>query len=108
MMTAITSFNPHRTPVVVTLKGRQVPGALLILVASMVEIEEAYLRLHAGDSFRIRDIFHPAIWCKLSRTERQFAGLCLSWLVENGHLPSLKKLRARRSNSLLYRFKSTH
>lgn len=103
----INSIEAIGSQAFINIKGRQVSTALITLVAEMVEIERPYLLLHAGDALAIDDIFHPMIWRTLTLSERRSAGLCLSWLVDQGLAP-LVKLPKRRGNTLLYRPQFTH
>lgn len=101
-MNAKTLNLSRSTDTHVILKGRKVSIPLFDFVCLIVDDALPALRTEPDFPRTIRELFHPKIWGQLSVAERRKAGLCLSWLVDQGHV-RLVKQQAKRGNSLTYK-----
>lgn len=89
-------------------KGRKVHKSTVAFVLIILECGLGQLHCTSATEFSLGDISGPGLWLDAMKLpERCQAGLCLSWLVDHGHVP-LEKLTHRRGNTLLYRPKPNH
>ena len=98
----MTSASGRRVRQVIT-KGRMKPVDIVEMV--LEEVQGILPGLEANATYSTESLCGPDLWANWLTGERRSAGICMRYLIENGHLP-LELASPKGKYLLMFRLKA--